>query len=71
MLAQLTLSQTLPATLSGTHLLVLLPMGKTLPRNLPHAGLLKAVLARRDMKADELAKSPVSANAGKDRKSVV
>src|SRR3989338_1391093 len=61
MLAQLTYSQTLPAT---QHLLVLLPKGKTLPKDLPHATLLKAVLARRDMKADELAKSPVVANAG-------
>src|SRR3989338_8157179 len=60
MLAQLTYSQTLPAT---QHLLVLLPKGKTLPKDLPHATLLKAVLARRDMKADELAKSPVAANA--------
>ena len=63
MLAQLTLSQTLPATSSATHLLVLLPKAKTLPKDLPHAALLKAVLARRDMKADELAKSPVAANA--------
>jgi leucyl aminopeptidase len=60
MLAQLTLSQTLPA---AAHLLVLLPKAKTLPKDLPHGGLLKAVLARRDMKAGELAKSPVSANA--------
>ena len=63
MLAQLTLSQTLPSALSATHLLVLLPKAKTLPKDLPHATLLKAVLARRDMKADELAKSPVAANA--------
>ena len=60
MLAQLSLSQTLPA---ATHLLVLLPKAKTLPKDLPHAALLKAVLARRDMKAEELAKSPVAANA--------
>lgn len=64
MLAQLTLSQTLPATLSGTHLLVLLPNAKTLPKGMPHGDLLTAVLKRRGMKADELAKSPVSANAG-------
>ncbi len=63
MLAQLTLSQTLPPTPSATHLLVLLPKAKALPKDLPHAALLKAVLARRDMKADELAKSPVAANA--------
>jgi leucyl aminopeptidase len=64
MLAQLTLSQTLPATLPATHLLVLAPMGKTLPKNLPHGDLLAAVLKRRVMKADELAKSPISANDG-------
>jgi len=61
MLAQLTLSHTLPA---ATHLLVLLPKAKALPKDLPHAALLKAVLARRNMKAEELAKSPVAANAG-------
>ena len=63
MLAQLTLSQTLPATSAATHLLVLLPKAKALPKDLPHAALLKAVLARRNMKAEELAKSPVAANA--------
>jgi leucyl aminopeptidase len=60
MLAQLTLSKTLPATM---HLLVLLPKNKTLPKDAPHADLLAAVLKRRDMKAEELAKSPVAANA--------
>jgi len=49
--------------MAAQHLLVLLPKAKTLPKDLPHAILLKAVLARRDMKADELAKSPVAANA--------
>ena len=63
MLAQLTLSQTLPVTPSATHLLVLLPKAKTLPQDLPHGNLLKTVLARRDTKAEELAKSPVAANA--------
>jgi leucyl aminopeptidase len=63
MLAQLTLSQTLPAALTATHLLVLLPKTKALPKDVPHGDLLAAVLKRRDMKADELAKSPVSANA--------
>jgi leucyl aminopeptidase len=62
-LAQLTFTQTLPAAFSITHLLVLLPKAKTLPKDLPHAALLKAVLARRDMKIDELAKTPVAANA--------
>ncbi|CAG0938875.1 leucyl aminopeptidase [Gallionellaceae bacterium] len=64
MLAQLTLSQTLPASVPGTHLLVLLPQAKALPKDMPHADLLTAVLRRRGMKADELAKSAVSANAG-------
>ncbi|MDZ4202124.1 MAG: leucyl aminopeptidase family protein [Gallionella sp.] len=60
MLAQLTHSQTLP---SAAHLLVLLPKNKTLPKDAPHGSLLASVLKRRDMKADELAKSPVAANA--------
>ncbi len=64
MLAQLTLSQTLPATSSATHLLVLLPKGKSLGRDLPHGALLKAVMARRNIKLDELSSAPVSANAG-------
>lgn len=62
MLAQLTFSRTLPESLSAKHLLVLLPKGKALPGDVPHAALLEAVLARRGMKAGELAKSPVSAN---------
>ncbi len=63
MLAQLTLFPSQPKTLSATHLLVLLPKSKVLPKDAPHAELLAAVLKRRDMKADELAKSPVAANA--------
>ena len=63
MLAQLTLSQTPPKNMAVQHLLVLLPKAKALPKDLPHAALLKAVLERRDMKADELVKSPVAANA--------
>ena len=63
MLAQLKLSQTLPTALLAGHLLVLLPKGKTLPKDLPHGDLLAAVLKRRSMKANELAKSPISANA--------
>lgn len=62
MLAQLTLSLTLPKTLGGSHLLVLLPKTRTLPKDLPHGELLAAVLKRRGMKAEELAKSAVSAN---------
>ena len=63
MLAQLTLTPALPKTLDATHLLVLLPKSKALPNDVPHGELLAAVLKRRDMKADELAKSPVAANA--------
>ena len=60
MLAQLTFSQTLP---TGTHLLVLLPKNKTLPKDVAHGDLLAGVLKRRAMKAEKLAKSPVAANA--------
>lgn len=63
MLAQLTLFPSLPKTLNATHLLVLLPKAKTLSKDVPHADLLAAVLKRRDMKAEDLAKSPVAANA--------
>ena len=63
MLAQLTVSPTLPKTLPGQHLLVLLPKTKALPKDLPHGELLAAVLKRRGMKVGELAKSAVSANA--------
>jgi leucyl aminopeptidase len=63
MLAQLTTSLTLPKTLNATHLLVLLPKAKALPKDVPHGELLAAVLKRRDMKVDELAKSPTAANA--------
>ncbi|MFZ3018190.1 MAG: leucyl aminopeptidase family protein [Gallionella sp.] len=58
-LAQLTFS----STLSASHQLIVLPKGKTLPKDAPHGALLAAVLKRRDMKAEELAKSPVAANA--------
>jgi leucyl aminopeptidase len=63
MLAQLTLTPVLPKTLNATHLLVLLPKSKTLPKDMPQGELLAAVLKRRAMKVDELAKSPVAANA--------
>ena len=59
MLAQLTLSQTLPAS---KHLLLISPKSKVMGNNLPHAEQLKAVLARRDMKVSELEKSPVAAS---------
>ncbi len=63
MLAQLTTTAALPKTLNPAHLLVLMPKGKTLPGEVPQRELLAAVLKRRDMKAEELAKSPVAANA--------
>lgn len=67
MLAQLTVSTSLPPAktqaLNASHLLVLMPQGKTLPGDLPHGELLAAVLKRRSMKADELAKSPLNATA--------
>ncbi len=63
MLAQLTLFPALPKTLTATHLLVLLPKNKTLPKDAPYAALLASVLKRRAMKAEELAKTPVAANA--------
>ena len=63
-LAQLTFLPLINSrTLAAAHQLVIFPKGKAVPKDLPHGGLLKAVLARRDMKADELAKSPVAANA--------
>lgn len=61
MLAQLKLISELPA--KATHLLVICPKSRTLTKEVPHADLLKAVLTRRDMKASELAKTPVAANA--------
>ena len=63
MLAQLNLSHTLPEDLAARHLLVLLPKSKGIPRDLPHGSLLKAVMARRNIKPDELSSAPVSANA--------
>ena len=59
MLAQLTVTKKL---VTSTHSLVLFDRNKTLPADLPHLNLLKAVLKRRGMKADELAKSPLVAN---------
>ena len=69
MLAQLSQAKTLPANPSAMHLLVLMPKAKALPRatalpkEIPHGHLLAAVLTRRGMKADELVKAPVAANA--------
>jgi leucyl aminopeptidase len=63
MLAQLTVFPALPKTLKAAHLLVIFPRGKTLPKDMPHADLLRAVLDRRYMKVAELSKTPVAANA--------
>jgi len=63
MLAQLTASSSLPTSLNAAHLLVLLPKGKTLPRDVPHRELLAAVLKRRSMKVEEMADAPIAANA--------
>lgn len=65
MLAQLTLFPALPKTFSATHLLVLMPKTRTLQKDIPYGDLLAATLKRRDMKTEELAKSPVSANTEK------
>ncbi len=58
-LAQLTFAN----NLSAPHQLILFPKTKTLPKDIAHGELLASVLKRRDMKAEELAKSPVAANA--------
>jgi leucyl aminopeptidase len=58
-LAQLTYSK----SLSASHQLIVFSKGKILPKDLPHGDLLASVLKRRDIKAEELAKTPISANA--------
>ena len=63
MLAQLTAALSLPKTLTASHVLVLLPKDKELPRDMAYREVVAAVLKRRGMKADALVKSPVSANA--------
>jgi leucyl aminopeptidase len=63
MLAQLTATLSLPKTLNAAHLLVLLPKGKTIPKDVPHGELLAAVLKRRAIKVDEFAGTPVAANS--------
>jgi len=62
MLAQLTATPSLPKTLKAAHLLVLLPKGKMLPKDVPHGELLAAVLKRRAIKGDEFSGTPVAAN---------
>ncbi|BCK88442.1 cytosol aminopeptidase [Sideroxyarcus emersonii] len=54
---------TFTTTLSTPHQLILFPKAKALPKDIAHGALLASVLKRRDMKAEELAKSPVAANA--------
>jgi leucyl aminopeptidase len=63
MLAQLTATLSLPKNLNAAHLLVLLPKGKTLPKDVPHGELLAAVLKRRAIKVDEFFGTPVAANS--------
>ena len=62
MLAQLTATLSLPKALKATHLLVLLPKGKALPKDFPHRDLLAAVLKRRGIKIEDFS-TPVAANA--------
>jgi len=62
MLAQLTASSAVPKALNASHLLVLLPKGKTLPSDVPHRELLLSVLKRRAVKVEEFA-TAVAANA--------
>lgn len=54
---------TFSTTLSASHQLILFPKAKVLPKDVPHRELLVGVLKRRNMKPEELAKSPVTANA--------
>lgn len=61
MLAKLQFAALAPKTVAAPHLLVVLPAGKTLPKDVPGRELLRAVLARRAMKVPELTKSGVSA----------
>jgi len=63
MLAQLVASSAVPKALNASHLLVLLPKGKTVPSDVPHRELLSAVLKRRGIKAGESGGTPVAANA--------
>ena len=65
MLAQLTLTPALSKTSNASHLLVLLPKSKAFIKDIPHGELLAAVVKRRAMKPDELAKSAISASTDK------
>jgi leucyl aminopeptidase len=46
----------------GDHLLYLLPAGKTLPADLPERGFWQALLKRKNLKPEELAKTPLAAD---------
>jgi len=61
MLAQLTALPAVPKALNAAHMLVLMPKGNSLPRDLPHRELLTAVLKRRNIKIEAFA-APVAAN---------
>jgi len=62
MLAQLTTTSAVPKALNAAHLLVLLPKGASLPKEVPHSALLAAVIKRRGIRDKELASTPVAAN---------
>ncbi|MGB8855332.1 MAG: hypothetical protein WCC58_01520, partial [Burkholderiales bacterium] len=49
---------------AASHLLVLTPKSKILPRDLPGIDLLKKSLGRKKMKPDELAATPVAGETG-------
>jgi leucyl aminopeptidase len=53
---------TLSAKPQGDHLLYLLPSAKSLPAELPERARWQRLLKRKDMKAEELAKSPLAAD---------
>ena len=52
------------------HLLLLMPAAEKLPADLPARVELQAVLARRDMKAGELAKTPLAVDLGRGQRCV-
>lgn len=55
-------SHPLPGDAEFTHLLVLIPKSEALADDIPGRGALQAVLARKGLKPEELAESPVSVN---------
>lgn len=62
MLAQLTLLNIVPTKLGAQHLLILLPKSKTLPKDCPHRDLLQAIMARHNVKLNEMDKAALAAN---------